>query len=175
MYTTAPFTPSRAYGHDRHGEPGPRRFHRKDKDGIASRPQDGVRAVPAPLGTQGTGGGHPLRRRAADAGHGPGADEPSAAPAARRAVDGTRAAADPRDFQHHRGHQQERHDGPARRAEREHGALHRKSRLCPRDGAHHALRRRKRARRQRGYYILQNNYLDSIFIILSIYYNIWNK
>ena len=57
--------------------------------------------------------------------------EPPAAAAPRRAVDGPCAAPDQRDFLHYRGHQPGRHNHPARRAERKHGALDRKPRLRP--------------------------------------------
>ena len=43
-------------------------------------PGDGLPAVSPPEGAAEAGGGHPLRRRTADAGHGPGADEPPEAP-----------------------------------------------------------------------------------------------
>ena len=56
-----------------------------------------LRAVPDPRGAPQAGGRHLLRRRAADARHGPGDDEPAQAAHARRAVDGPLPADDAED------------------------------------------------------------------------------
>ena len=55
-------------------------------------------------------GGHDVRRRAADAGHRPGADGAPAAAAARRAVDGPGARADRADLRDHPRDQRAGHD-----------------------------------------------------------------
>ncbi len=53
------------------------------RDGnIQQRPGGGLRPLPAPQGAAPPVGQHPVRRRAADAGGGPGPDEPGEAPAA---------------------------------------------------------------------------------------------
>ena len=71
--------------------------------------------------------GYDVRRRAADARDGPGADGQAQAAAARRAVDGPGAQADPADLRHHHRDQQPGHDGAARRAERRPGAQARRT------------------------------------------------
>ena len=81
-----------------------------------------------------------VRRRAADARDRPGADEPAAAPAARRAVARSRAADGRTDLRDHRRAQAPGPDDPPRRAERPPRARCRRPRLCPRDRADHARR-----------------------------------
>ena len=93
-------------------------YLRRDAN-VPERPRPRARAVPAAARARAPEGGHDVRRRAADARHGPRADGRPAAAAARRAVDGPRA--DPRRPHLRDGarDQQAGHDDPARGAERE--------------------------------------------------------
>ena len=77
------------------------------RDGAGDREGHGARAgaVPAAAGAAQAAGRHAVRRRAADARGRAGADEPAQAAAARRAVDGARADADPADLRDHHGDQ----------------------------------------------------------------------
>ena len=98
-------------------------YTRRDRAGDRRGPRPGARAVPAAAGAAQAGRRHAVRRRAADARGRPGADEPAEAAAARRAVDGPGADADPADLRHHHGDQPAGHHGAAGRAERPAGAV----------------------------------------------------
>ena len=114
-------------------EPGPRRLppDRPGRDRAGRRA--GVHAVPHPGRATHPGGRHALRRRAADAGGGPRADEPAQADAARRAVAGARAAGGGADLQRAARRERLRRGAAAGRAERAQGAPARPPRLRPRD------------------------------------------
>ena len=73
-------------------------YTRRDGAGIAKDMERVLGAVPAAAGAAQAAGRHALRRRAADARGGAGADEPAQAAAARRALDGAGADADPADL-----------------------------------------------------------------------------
>ena len=104
----------------------------------------GVRAVPALEGASAADRGHAVRRRAADARDGPGADVQAEAPAARRTFDGPCAAHGAEGLRDRaQGVGRGRHD-PADRAECEARARGQQSRL--RDG----IRARSRSRATRG-------------------------
>ena len=64
----------------------------RDAAGVDADRERVFALFPAPRGAPAAGGRHALRRRAADARHRPGADEPAAAAAARRAEHGPGAA-----------------------------------------------------------------------------------
>lgn len=68
-------------------------YSRKEKDEIAADLEWGLHPFPAPQGAQLAEGRHPVRRRAADAGRGPGAHESSGPAHARRALAGPCALA----------------------------------------------------------------------------------
>ena len=91
----------------------------------------GARAVPAAARTAQPAGGHAVGRRAADGRDGPGADVTAPAAADGRAVDGAVARAGPAELPDHQDHPRLRGGGPDGRAERDHGAVHRRPRLCP--------------------------------------------
>ena len=59
----------------RAGESGNRRVHPQEPRGNEAGSGNGVRAFSPAQGAREAAGGHAVRRRAADAGHGPGADE----------------------------------------------------------------------------------------------------
>ena len=83
-------------------------YTRRDTRRHRRRPGPGARPLPAAGGAAQAGRRHAVRRRAADAGHRSGADEPAQAAAARRAVDGSGADAHPADLRHHHGDQRSR-------------------------------------------------------------------
>ena len=72
-----------------------------------------------------------------------GADDPAQAPAARRAVDGPRAAAGGGGVRHHPGDQRAGHDDLPRRAERDDGARRRAPGIRHGTGPHRPARRRR--------------------------------
>ena len=113
----------------RRGEPRARRVrpqgHGRHRQGHATRPTTlfpilGERREPA--------GRHVLRRRAADARHRPGHDEPAQAADAGRALDGPVAAHDAADHGDHPELKSAGHDDPAGRAERPGRAVARRPR-----------------------------------------------
>ena len=101
-----------------------------------------VLELPAPEGAPGPAGRDALRRRAADAGHRPGHDEPAHAAAAGRALHGPEPDPGGGDLQHHQGDQPAGHQHPAGGAERPHGAFRGPPRLRAGDRADRAFRRR---------------------------------
>ena len=137
-------------GHVRAGEPRDGRL-RPPGQGHGRRPRARVRAVPPPARAPHAARRHALGRRAADAGHRPGADGPAQAAAPRRAVDGPRTEAGRPDLRDHHRDQRAGHDDPARRAERHPGAPARPPGLRAGGGPGREDRRRERpARRRRG-------------------------
>ena len=86
----------------------------------------GLCHIPSPQGAARPGGGHAVGRRAADARDRARAHGEAQAPPARRALHGPGARARRADLRDGPDHQQARRDHPARRAERRHGAVHRR-------------------------------------------------
>src|SRR5947207_4432583 len=133
---------------DGRGEPRARRAHPPPARGRGAatgvRPVPGARHAP-PLDRR-----LPVRRRAADAGHGARPDVRAALSAARRAEPGARATPGRAGTRPDRRHQQGRYGCPAGRAERHHGALDRRARVRAGDRQGRAgLPRRRPARRHR--------------------------
>src|SRR6266508_987037 len=93
------------------------------------KPEPGLRTLPGAAGTYQEHRGLSLGRRAADARHGPSADVRPALSAAGRAESRSGAAAGAADPRPDRGDQQTGHDRAVGRAERDHGAVHRGTRL----------------------------------------------
>ncbi len=85
---------------DRHREPRTRRVHAQRQGRNCRRHGAHLRSVPAVEGTTGAEVGNALRRRAADARHGPRAHGAAPAATARRAVDGSGTGAGRRRVRH---------------------------------------------------------------------------
>ena len=88
------------------------------------------------------GGRHPLRRRAADAGGGPGPHVPAQADDDGRTLPGPCAPGGEGYLLHHQADQRAGRDHPAHRAERQHGPPHRRPGLRPGNRPPHPLRHR---------------------------------
>lgn len=98
-------------------------YPRKDRDGVADDLEPGLRIFPAPARAHQSAGGATLRRRTADAGDWPRADEPPGTAASGRAFARVVADSGEGDFHDHQARQRRAgHVDPAGRAERQGGA-----------------------------------------------------
>ena len=125
---------------DDRGEPRDGRLHARRPRGDPRRRRARVRAVSAAQGAAPADGRHAVGRRAADARDRPRADVAAEAAAARRAVDGPRAADGAEGVRDVLAVSQGRRDDPADRAERQARARSERPRLRDGVGRDHARR-----------------------------------
>ena len=137
--------PRGAAGLRRHvgvGKPAHRGLPPQGQGGGGGGRQVGLQPLSPAGGAELAAGGHPLRRRAADAGRGAGADVPAQADDAGRTLPGPGPAGGAGHLLHHRRDQQAGRDGAADRAERQHGPEDRGPGLCAGNRQHHHIRHR---------------------------------